>query len=163
MFKNMKASIFLVTILFILSIVVSAFFIDYFTALPGEIVSSFLFTSFGQILVELCTVIICCSLLSLLDIKKAIRLRVIRKTINQEKIARIVKKRDKNSDYKGRVYAAAIEKLTDQSLLADVARNAFHGEVRLAAIEKLTDQNQRSEERRVAKEWQGGISAGGFL
>jgi hypothetical protein len=50
--------------------------------------------------------------------------------------------RARNDSYRAARVTAVEEKLTDQSLLADLAKNSLHEEVRLAAIKKLTGQHQ---------------------
>ncbi|MDR0765579.1 MAG: hypothetical protein LBF09_01405, partial [Odoribacteraceae bacterium] len=52
------------------------------------------------------------------------------------------------------VRLAAIKKLTDQSLLADVARNSIHEDVSLAAVENLTDQSLPADVARNAFHWE---------
>ncbi|MCL2632358.1 MAG: hypothetical protein FWD45_04665 [Coriobacteriia bacterium] len=60
--------------------------------------------------------------------------RAVKRTKSQQTLYRIIN--DAPNSYARR---AALEKLTDQSLLADVARNTYGREVRLAAAKKLTD------------------------
>ena len=61
------------------------------------------------------------------------------KKIGDEQLAQSIYAKD--IDKNDRVSPNVVEKLTNQNLLADVARNAKNNDVRIYAVEKLTNQN----------------------